>query len=179
MKKFIGCITAVCSIGLVFAFNSGAIAQEIPLPSENWQPISRNQSNDLFLLDRGTIGRQGNFVGFWTQINHRAGGIAVSRVYNVGNCSTNVTQPLWLVQASIQGQIIRNEKTPIEQNINTPGSVGRILLDAACGNSSPEVQAQTAQAEIVKAQLEALTRFRQTNADAINNAMRTTADMFK
>lgn len=179
MKKFIGCIATACSFSLAFTFSSSAKAQQIPAPSQQWQPISRDQSgNNIYSIDQGTVGRQGNYVGFWTQINHGSGRVAVSRIYTVGECSNEVVQPLWIVQASRQGRIIRNQKTTLQPSVAPPNSTGRILLDVACGNNSPEVQAQTAQAYIVKAQLEALTRARQTSADVINNAFRTSAEMF-
>jgi len=180
MKKIIGCIAVACSIGLAFTFSSDAKAQQIPVPSQQWQPISRDESgNDIYSIDRGTVGRQGNSVGFWTQVNHRSGGVAVSRIYTVGECSSKVIRPLWILEASRQGKILTNQKLNIESTIVAPDSSGRILLDIACGNNSPEVQAQAAQAAIVQAQLEALNRARQINADAITNAMRTTAEMFK
>jgi hypothetical protein len=178
MKKIIGCIAVACSIGLAFTFSSNAKAQQIPVPSQQWQPISRDESgNEIYSIDRGTIGRQGNSVGFWMQINYGSGGVAVSRTYIVGECSSKAIQPLWILEASRQGQILTNQKVNIESIIVTPDSSGRIFLDTACGNNSPEVQAQLE--ALNRARLEALNRARQTNADAIGNAMRTTADLFK
>jgi hypothetical protein len=180
MKKIIRCIAAACSVGLAFTFSSSAKAQQIPAPSQQWQRIGSDQSgNNTYSIDQGTIVRQGNSVGFWTQINHRSGGISASRIYAVGECSSSWVQSLWMIQASRQGKIVTNQKSTAQAGILPPNSTGRILLDTVCGNNSPEMQAQASQAAIVQAQLEALTRARQTNADAIGNAIRTSAEMFK
>lgn len=176
MKKFLaGCIAVSSSICI--AFSGSAEAQQIPVPSEQWQPISRDESGSNYSIDTGTIGRRGNSVGFWTQINHASGGIAVSRIYTVGECSSQINQRLWILKASRQGKIVTNQKLTAPPSPDPPGSVGRVLLDTVCGNASPEVQAQRAQADLVKAHLEALTRARQTNAEMINNAMRMGLEM--
>ncbi|MBW4591097.1 MAG: hypothetical protein KME33_38965 [Aetokthonos hydrillicola CCALA 1050] len=59
----------------------------------------------------------------------------------------------------------------------SPNSPGNLIISTICG--TPVAQAQSDQARITQAQLEALTRAQATSSQGINNAMSAAANLFK
>ena len=151
---------------------------QIPLPKGQWQTVvSDGNGTDVF-LDRGSVARQGDLTAFWLKIVSTKSP-TVGSMYFAANCSTGANLPLWKVLANRQGQILQSTKVVQSAGIPQPGSPDWQVLSTACKNQNPALQAQSAQAEIVKAQLEALSRNSASSAEMINNSMNSAASLFK
>lgn len=161
MKKLLSA-TACLLVSLVA---SPAFAS-IPTPSNQWQTIATTSDGKTILLDTGSVVRQGSIAGFWVQINIPSNGIA--RLYTAGDCNNKVTQTLWKIEANSSGQILNNEKSTSQQQRTALNSPLRLALDAACGFSP-----------ITDPNLASLEESRRINAQAISDALRITAEMFK
>jgi hypothetical protein len=134
MKKLFNYIAASFWVVLAIAYHKPASAEQIPLPSEQWQVVMHDPGNNVVSVDQGTITKLGNFTSFWTQTISPIGNVAISRVYTVGDCSRGVFQALWVQQANWQGKILANSK------VNDPVTPDKMLLDAVCPNSAQQDQ---------------------------------------
>ncbi|MBO3461323.1 hypothetical protein G7B40_038850 [Aetokthonos hydrillicola Thurmond2011] len=134
MKKLIKFVSAICLVVSAIAYNKPASAEQIPLPTEQWQVVLHDSGNNILSVDKGTITRLGNFTGFWTQTISPIGNVAISRIYTVGDCSSGVFQALWEQQANWQGKIIANNK------VNNSVTPDKLLLNAVCQNPAQEDQ---------------------------------------
>lgn len=132
-----------------------------------WVPVTQSQQGDVFSVDKGDMGINGNVRVFWVNIDHAAGNVATSRTVMAANCATNNFTWLWLIQGNRQGQVVANGKIdrPVEQA--QYGSVNSQLINAVCTGFVDDPQ------------LAALTRARQSSADAITKAMEAAAQMFR
>jgi hypothetical protein len=146
---------------LALSWASPALAN-IPAPSNNWV-VTGQAPGHTALVDAGTVARNGHHAGFWFQMNYA--NKTASRLYVVANCMNQTYQPFWSVVADQQGRLTQNESVS-HPPINIPvGSLGDTAYKYACFNN-------LTQADI-------LSRDRQTNAEAINRAMQSVADMFR
>ena len=178
MKKLISSIAASCLIASVVAYCKPASAGQIPSPSGQWIPVVRDFNSTVYQIDRG-IHRQGQFAAFWAQSHELNGGRRA--VYLAANCDNKVYQNLTEFKLDSAGNIISKDDDKKAVAYARNGTPIADLIDAACGNQSvdPAVQAQANQAQITQAQLEALSRARQTAQEGISNAMSSSASIFK
>ena len=149
---------------------------QVPLPKGQWQSILNDGNGTNVAIDQGSIARQGDVTAFWLKLNS-VKSANVANMYFAANCSTGANMPLWKVLADRQGRILQSVK--VNQQATAAQGFDWQILNVVCGNQNPALQAQAYQAEIVKAQLEALSRARQTNAEMITNVLNSTASMFK
>ncbi len=168
MKKLIQSVAASCLVVSAIAHCKPASADEIPLPSGQWQTVVHDSNNNILSIDQGTIARLGNFASFWTQTISPNSNVAISRIYAVGDCSSGAFQTLWVAQANWRGKILANNKVNDSVSIIPPNSSDRLLLDAVCKNQNLPVSTQAFQAKM-QAQLESLAHSRQTTADRLMN----------
>jgi hypothetical protein len=153
-------------------FNSS----EIPNPSGQWVFIVADTYGSQISIDANTAQRQGDLVSFWQQRilpTPDQFGSSIYLNYQSIDCKAAVFRFHKDIYLDASGNIINQAvgDSPL-QNI-APGSVGAQVFMRTCG------QSQSAQTDIVKARLEALSRDRQTNADSINNALTATQGMFR
>jgi hypothetical protein len=152
---------------LPFAICLPASAQ-IPVPAEQWTPVTEAAKGEVFSIDKGTIGTNGNMRTFWVNVNHvKDSNVAITRMYMGANCANNVVDYGWVLQADWQGQVITNKYPGMEPVQASPGTVNDKLLHAVCTGFSTDPQ------------LNALTRARQADTEAITRAMQIGAGMFK
>lgn len=133
-----------------------------------WVPVAQLPDGRVFSINPGDIVVQGNNRMFWVNLDYQSGNVAASRTLMAANCGTNQYTYLWFIAGDRSGQIIANEKVSVPIATAEAGSGNMALINIACtggGISDP--------------QLEALTRSRQTNAEAINRAMESAAKMFR
>jgi hypothetical protein len=156
MKQLIKCFGVGCLVVLASTYCKPASADQIPVPSEKWHVVSHDSNNNILSIDQGTLTRQGNFVGFWTQVVSPINYVAVSRTYTVGDCSSNVFHSLWLAQADRQGKVLANTQ------VNDSAVLNSLVLDAVCQNQNPVVQTSSFQAQIEKSLLHSFEDNRQT-----------------
>ena len=169
MKKLIKSVAATCLVVWAIAYcKPASAADDIPLPSGQWQTVIHDSDNNTVSIDQGTIARQGNFASFWTQTISPKAKVAISRVYAVGDCSSGAFQALWVAQANWRGKILANNKVNDPVSIIPSDSSDKLLLDAVCKNQNPPVTTQAFQAKM-QAQLESLAHSRQTTADKLIN----------
>ncbi|MBO3462979.1 hypothetical protein G7B40_001620 [Aetokthonos hydrillicola Thurmond2011] len=148
----------------------------IPVPSNQWLPIIKTSDGGIVSIETGSLTKVSDTVSFWSQVNYPAGSnITVSRSYAVASCNNGDYRLYWIATAGAQGQILQNNKVDIASHA-LPGSIPGTTLQYAC---NPALQVQAAQAQINQVQLETLARNNQTSAEAINEAMRIGAGMFK
>lgn len=166
MKKVVGAISSL----LCIMYCQSALADQIPDPSGQWRAVAKTADNVIFQIDNN-IYRQGQIVGFWMQA-HEPNGKRVA-AYTGANCSNRAYKGFAAYTFNSAGKIVGKNYTPSNVDVAQNGSVAAMLIDVACGNTS------NAQADIVKAQLEALSRDRETNARMITETMRATMEMFK
>lgn len=145
-------------IGLITC--NPVIAQSIPVPSNQWQAITKDVNGNIFQVDRGTVVTNGNLALYWVQILFTNGNIAVSRQYTAANCATNEYALGWALDANSQGQILANAPVKQATQYAASGTVSSYLINAVCTGF------------IEDPQLAALTRARQTDANAITEAMK-------
>ena len=156
MKNIVS--AAAIAIASAISFLVSPANAQIPTPTNNWHPVAQGQNGSLALIDNGSIGRNGNLVGFWFQINSPNNN--VHRMYALANCSNNTYQTLWSVIAQ-NGQITHNSAVSDSPAFVPAGSIGSYAYAYAC----------SAPIDLVRLHLEALTRSSQTSAEMINRAM--------
>ncbi len=178
MKKFISSIAASCLAVTALAYCKPASAEQIPSPSGQWVPVVRDFNSTIYQIDRG-IHRQGQFAAFWAQSHELNGGRRAA--YLAANCDNKAYQNLTEFKLDSAGNIISRDEDKKAVAYARNGTPIADLINAACGNQSidPAVQAQANQAQVTQAQLEALSRARQTAQEGISNAMNSTARIFK
>ncbi|OYE00372.1 hypothetical protein [Nostoc sp. 'Peltigera membranacea cyanobiont' 232] len=162
-------VKKISFLGLLISFITcnPAMAQSIPVPSNQWQAVIQDTNGNIFQVDRGTVATNGNLTLYWVQILYSNGGIAVSRQYTAANCATNEYALGWALDANSQGQILTNAPVKLVKQYAASGTVSSYLINAVCTGFSTDPQ------------LNALTRAQQTNAEAITRAMQIGAGMFK
>jgi hypothetical protein len=158
MKQPIKWIAVGCLVVSANIHCKPASAEQIPLPSEQWQTVVHDSNNNIVSIDKGTMSQQGNFTSFWTQVISSVGDVAVSRIYTVGDCSSGMFQALWIAQANRQGKVLTNNKA------NDSVTPDRLVLDAVCKNDNPVMQSQSFQAQIKQSLLESFTQNHQTTS---------------
>ncbi len=158
MKKLIELVATSCLFVLAIAYCKPASADQIPMPSEQWQIIVHDSDNNILSIDQGTITRQGNFAGFWTQTISPTSTVAISRVYAVADCSSGAFQALWVAQADRQGKILANNK------VNESIKPEKLLADAICRNQNLAVQPPAFPNQVAQALLKSLTKSSPTTA---------------
>lgn len=167
MKKFIiGCLM----VGAISSYSRPASADQVPNPSGKWTVVTKSADNTVFQIDNN-IYRQGQVAGFWIQ-SHESNGRRAAN-YIGTNCSNRAYQSFAGYNLNSVGNVVGKSYARSQIDFAQNGSVIAILIDAACGNS------RNAQADVTKAQLEALTRNSQTSAEIINRAMESAANMFR
>jgi hypothetical protein len=161
LKKIAACL-------LPFVICLPASAQTIPVPSEQWAPVTQASNGEIFSIDKGTIGANGNTRTFWVNVNHNQNSnVAITRIYMGANCASNAVAYGWLLQANWQGQVIANGNPNMNPVQAQAGTVNDNLVNAVCTGFSTDPQ------------LNALTRARQADLKAITRAMQIGASMFK
>jgi len=158
MKKLIELVAAGCLVVLAIAHCKPASAEQIPVPSEQWQIVVHDSDNNILSIDQGTVTRQGNFAGFWTQAISPTNKVAISRVYTVADCSGGAFQALWVAQADRQGKILANNK------VNESVTPDKLLVDAVCRNQNLAVQPQAFPTQVAQALLKSLIKSNPTTA---------------
>jgi hypothetical protein len=131
---------------------------EIPIPANQWHSVAQDAGGNLYQVDQGTIQNHGYVKTYWVQTLFNQG--EVSRQYMAVNCATNIYSTGWVVIANNQGQIVVN--TSLEQSNQqvAAGTINDALTNAVCTGF------------ISDPQLAALTRARQSSANAITEAMK-------
>lgn len=132
-----------------------------------WVPITKSPQGDVFSINKDDIAASGNVRVFWVNVDHAAGNVSITRTAVAANCANNNYTWLWLIQANKQGQIVANTKINIPTEQAQYGSVNSQLIESVCTGFVDDPQ------------LAALTRSRQSSAEAITRAMESAAKMFR
>jgi hypothetical protein len=152
---------AFCLLSSAFCFP--ATAQT----ANEWIPVARGVQGEIFSIDKNTIQLNGSAYGFWVNVDHPQGGISVTRMYIAADCGTNALLYAWIIEADRNGQVTKNERLNMPAMQAAPGTVNSQLVNAVCTGFSTDPQ------------LAALTRARQSNADAITKTMEAAARMYR
>jgi hypothetical protein len=153
---------------------------DIPNPSVQWILVGNDATNgDQIDIDAKTFIRQGNFVRFWQRSSNtipKLNNVSISLYYRSIDCGRGVYRSHKYVNLDLSGNVVNQTvgDTPL-QNV-VPGSVGQMVSQFVCQPITS--QSTDSSSAIVQAQLEALTRARQTNAEMLNNTMRNTANLY-
>ena len=153
---------------------------DIPNPSVQWILVGNDATNgDQIDIDAKTFIRQGNFVRFWqrrvTSVP-KLNNISISLNYQSLDCGKGVYRFHKDIYLDRSGNVINQTEGDSQLQNVVPGSVGQMVSQVVCQSSAS--QSTDSSSAIVQAQLEALTRARQTNAEMLNNTMRNTANLY-
>jgi hypothetical protein len=145
------------------AFCLPAIAQT----ANQWIPVAQGVQGEVFSIDKNTIQPNGSAYGFWVNVDHPQGNVSVTRMYMAADCGTDAIQYAWIIEANRNGQVTKNERLNMSAIQVASGTVNSQLVNAVCTGFSTDPR------------LTALTRARQSNADAITKAMQSAANMYR
>jgi hypothetical protein len=141
-----------------------AIAQST---NQQWIPVSKGAQGEIFSIDKNSIQPNGSAYGFWIHVDHAQGAVSATRMYMAANCGNDMIQSYWIIESGRNGQITKNEQLNTLPVQAAYGTVSSQLVNAVCTGFSSDPQ------------LAALTRARQSNAEAIGRAMESVANMYK
>ena len=137
--------------------------------------VTNDSTNgDEIAIDAKTVIYQGKFVRFWQRRLAdvpNQNGVTNSFYYESVDCSQRVFRfhkDLYLDRA---GKIVNQSVGDSPLQTVVPGSVGEQVYQLVCQSVDPN-------SVVTRAQLDALTRARQTNADMINKSMQDAAKLF-
>jgi hypothetical protein len=153
---------------------------DIPNPSGQWMSIGNDSTNgDEIDIDTRTAIYQGSFVRFWQRrvaSVPNQNNVSISLNYQSVDCGRGVYRFHKDLYLDRSGNIINQAvgDSPL-QNI-VPGSVGQMVYQLVCQPITS--QSTDPNSVVVQAQLEALTRARQTNTQMLDSTMRNTANLF-
>ncbi|MEH1814954.1 MAG: surface-adhesin E family protein [Nostoc sp.] len=135
--------------------------------ASQWIPVAKGVQGEIFSIDKNSIQPSGSAYGFWVHIDHTQGNISATRMYMAADCGTDAIQYAWIIEANQSGHVTKNEQLNMPAMQTQSGTVNSQLVNAVCTGFSTDPQ------------LAALTRARQSSADAITKAMQSAANMYK
>lgn len=166
MKRFALGVAVGC-LSLWSVMPSALAQQQIPNPTGQWTAVAETEGKDVLYVN-SAVARQGYTVGFWQQTFTSKGKQYAH--YLIANCGNKAYQYLWEAELNAAGRTVSSHQIN-ESSRAEPGTAIFHTVNYACSSNVVS--------DPVAAHLEALQRARETNAEAIGNAMRTAAEMFK
>jgi hypothetical protein len=154
---------------------------DIPKPSVQWILVGNDATNgDQIDIDAKTFVRQGNLVHFWqrrvTSVP-KLNNISISLNYQSLDCGRGVYRFHKDLYLDRSGNVINQTEGDSQLQNVVPGSVGQMVSQFVC--QSRASSATDPNSMIVKAQLEALERGREANAEMTRKSMESAAKLFR